>query len=71
MSAKQQLEDLSQYLDWRELPRRYPNLVTQNQMRHLVQSRHFNGLGAACHKIHARKILVNVPEFIRWIKNRR
>lgn len=62
-------DPLHDYLDWRELPRRYPDLISENQMRHLVQSRHYNGLGSACHKLHARKILVHVPAFIRWLKS--
>ena len=61
-------KELSQYLDWKEFPRRYPDLVTHNQMRHIVASRHFNGFGSACRKIHSRLILVHLPTCLQWFE---
>lgn len=68
ITKRHNTEELTEYINWREFPRRYPDLVTFNQMRHLVQSRHYNGLGSACLKLHSRMILVHVPSFISWLK---
>lgn len=62
-------QKLREYIAWREFPRRYPELLSEVQLRQLLNGRHFNGFGKCVRQISAKRILLHVPSTLDWIES--
>lgn len=71
VELEQAQQRLGEYIRWKELPRRYPQLVSEGELRRIIAERHFNGFGRAVRKISPKKILIHIPTALRWIESRR
>lgn len=62
---------LQEYVQWREFARLYPQLLTQSQLRQLMNGRHYNGFSRCVRQLSTKRLLIHVPTALDWIESNR
>ena len=60
---------LQEYVRWQEFSKMYPQLLTQSQLRQLMNGRHFNGFGRCVRQLSTKRLLIHVPTALDWIES--
>lgn len=62
-------QKLAEYVAWKEFARKYPELLSENQLRQIMAARHFNGFGRAVTRLTAKRLLIHIPTALAWIES--